>query len=361
MREKILFILKRRGTSYGGGSSPIVPKPALKSSGLLNSARFVHEMLLRNHVRSHLVEVVDNNQIDAEVTKYRPTHVIIEAIWVVPEKFNILRKLHPDVKWIIRCHSETPFLAGEGISFEWFFRYMEQENVVMSFNTKKTTDEFRMLYALSSANPTVADVASKVVFLPNYYPVARTIQPYRLDNKLAIDVGCFGAIRPMKNHVLQAVAAIDFAARRDMDLRFHVNSTRIEGNADAHKKNLVSLFAGINSPQFQLIEHPWMSHIEFTNVVRQMDIGLQMSFTESFNIVTADFVNAGIPVVTSSEIEWVSSLFHADTTDSHDIVRVMDRALFWKKWLYPFIDRNRGNLKVYSRNSAETWLEYFCV
>jgi hypothetical protein len=40
---------------------------------------------------SNIVVVLDNNEIDKYVTKYKPTHVIIEALWVVPTKFHILK------------------------------------------------------------------------------------------------------------------------------------------------------------------------------------------------------------------------------------------------------------------------------
>jgi hypothetical protein len=367
---RVLFILKKRGTSYGPGSgcySTCTPKcecinkgqKVLKSSGLLNSARFVHEMLLDSGIESKLVEVIDNNGIDREVTLFKPTHVVIEALWVVPEKFDVLRKLHPNVVWVIRSHSETPFLAGEGISVEWFFKYLKQENVVISFNTPETTEEFMQLYAYAHPDADPAEVADKVVYLPNYYPLSGKVEPYRLDKKDTIDVGCFGAIRPLKNHLIQAIAAVEFAARNDINLRFHINSTRVEGNADSHKKNLYALFEGLNSPQFQLVEHGWLDHKDFTALVRTMDIGLQMSFTESFNIVTADFVNAGIPVVVSREIDWVHPWFHANPTDSNDIVDKMERALLYKRWLARFLDLNRNRLKQYSISSKIIWTKEY--
>jgi hypothetical protein len=331
----------------------------LKSSGLLNSARLVHEMLLKNKIDSHLVEVIDNNCIDREVTRVRPTHVVIEALWVVPEKFQVLQKLHPSVTWIIRCHSEIPFLAGEGISFDWIFKYLEYDNVVMSFNTQRTAQSFKTLYALRNPLLKKKQIDAKIVFLPNYYPLSGTPEPYRLTGKDTIDVGCFGAIRPFKNHVIQAVAAIEYATRKGLDLRFHVNSTRIEGNADNYKKNLIALFKGIDSPQFQLIEHPWMDYEEFSKVVRTMDIGLQLSFTETFNIVSADFVNAGIPVVVSPEISWVASQFQASPTSVEDIIVKMDSAFWYKRWVSRWYDPSRRNLADYSKTSEKIWRWYF--
>ena len=106
---KVLFILKRR-EDYNS----VIHSHVGLSTGLYNSASFMNDMLNENGVQSKLVVVPDNNSIDREVTLYRPSHVIIEALWVVPQKFAILQKLHPEVKWIIRLHSEMPFMAGEG-------------------------------------------------------------------------------------------------------------------------------------------------------------------------------------------------------------------------------------------------------
>lgn len=355
MQHKTLFILKKRGTSYGGSSFGVsVP---LKSSGLLNSARFVHDMLVRQGKDCKLVEVVDNNDIDREVTMYRPSTVIIEAFWVIPSKFEVLRKRHPTVKWVIRSHSEIPFFAGEGISITWFYEYMKQENVTVAFNTRRTTNEFQMLYALTDTGLTQDEVNRKVIYLPNFYPIGGTIEPYQLDSKDTIDVGCFGAIRPFKNHVLQAVAAIDYAEQHGLNLRFHINSTRIEGNADNHKKNLIAVFDGLDPNRFQLVQHDWLSHEDFTKLVRTMDIGLQMSFTESFNIVAADFVNAGIPIVVSEEIKWVAPLFQADCTSSTDIVTNMKRALWYKKWIAKYLDVNLAGLRNYCESAKNVWID----
>ena len=65
-KPSTLFICKER--SYG------------VSYGLINSAQFVANFLNKNGVESHVITVIDNNDIDREVTKYKPTHVFIEAL-----------------------------------------------------------------------------------------------------------------------------------------------------------------------------------------------------------------------------------------------------------------------------------------
>jgi hypothetical protein len=112
--SRVLFILKRRPDFDAKEHTHVG-----LSTGLYNSAKFMNDMLLEQGIESHLEVVEDYNRIDKYVTQYRPTHCIIEAVWVVPQKFVILQKLHPNVKWIIRVHSEMPFLAGEGQAIDW--------------------------------------------------------------------------------------------------------------------------------------------------------------------------------------------------------------------------------------------------
>jgi len=143
---KVLFILKRR-EDY---NSAIHNHQGL-STGLYNSASFMNNMLNDNGVQSKMVVVIDNNCIDREVTAYRPTHVIIEALWVTPSKFAVLQKLHPGVKWIIRLHSEMPFMAGEGMAMDWLGDYADFANVYIGVNAPRMLRETKLF--LQTKNP----------------------------------------------------------------------------------------------------------------------------------------------------------------------------------------------------------------
>ncbi len=345
---KILFILKFR-EGYGLSREEA-------SSGLLNSAKFIADMLASHGVEVKLVQVTDNNDIDREVFQYGPTHVVIEAFWVVPEKFEVLRKLHPTVEWIIRAHSELPFFANEGVAMGWLIRYSRQANVLVAANSEPALRDFRGI--LQAANPSWSgdETERSVIFLPNFYPVEeRHHAVEHFDTIVAIHVGCFGAIRPLKNHLLQAAAALQFAQEEGKFLHFHVNGSRTEQGGDNPLKNLRDLFAA--TPQAALVEHPWMTYPEFLAVLPQIDIGMQVTFTETFNIVTADMVCAGIPVVVSPEIRWCSSLSQVEPTDSQSMVRAMHRVTGSFGSLAKGL--NLKGLRRYARHAERVWLEYF--
>jgi hypothetical protein len=84
-----------------------------------------------------------------------------------------------------------------------------------------------------------------------------------------------------------------------------------------------------------------------------MDLGMQVSFSETFNIVTADMVALGIPVVVSDEIEWVYPFFHAIPQSTDDIVQTMKSAMFFGRvgaWL------NYRRLDSYSKDATRQWV-----
>ena len=353
---KILFILKYRESDYGDyKDSPVDPNKDWAytkglSSGLYNSARFVVEMLNENpNYEVKMVQVIDNNCIDREVTQFKPDIVVIEAYWVVPEKFAVLTKLHPKVNWIIRNHSNTPFLANEGIAFGWTIDYVKYPNVWVASNHKSAHRELGIL--IGETHP-----SSGICYLPNYYPVdvPHYSFPRSTKHKHVINVACFGAIRPLKNHVIQAIAAIEYAQKHGKHLKFHINGSRVEGNGAPILKNLRDIFSRVDN--VELVEHPWFDHKEFNRLICKMDIGLQVSFTETFNIVAADFAVNNVPVVTSDEIHWSDPLMRAHPTDSASIVKAMERALFVHETM-PWIKPHIKGLKNYNKMSRKDWYQ----
>lgn len=340
---KALFILKRRedyNVNLQGFTNFTV------ATGMYNSVKFVVDMLKEIGINAKLVVVVDNNDIDREVTHYRPTHVFIEGFWVVPEKFDVLKHLHKQVKWIVRCHSELPFLAQEGVAMSWMFGYLKR-GVAVSGNNSRIASEIAALARLVQPD-------AETPYLPNYYPVKGGLcyDPKPIDETL--DVGCFGAVRPLKNHLLQAVAAIEFASLMGKKLRFHINSARIEMNGGNTLKNLRGLFTPLE-PHFKLVEHPWMSHEEFCRLLRKMDVAMQVSFTETYNIVSADAVNMEVPIVVSKEVGWAYPVF-ADPTSVKSIVDTMALVLQKRK---KYVEANKVFLCESSIRSIKEWTRYF--
>jgi hypothetical protein len=348
VRKRVLFLLKHRDFLYTDESNGCYSYGHL-CSGLLNSARLVADML-RDQLGYYveLVQVRDNNQIDREVTRFRPDICVIEAYWVVPEKFKVLHRRHPRVKWVVRNHSSMPFLALEGVVMEWSLAYVGLPNVYLACNDARTDEEFAFLVGIGRGW-TEHQVREKVVLLPNYYPAH--LHNHVRGHRRYLHVSCFGAIRPLKNHLIQAVAAIKFAEKIRKPLKFHINATRIEQMAQPVLKNLRALFAGVSNRGHLLIEHSWLKRPEFLNLCAKMDLGLNVSFSETFSINSADLTTHGVPVVTSEEVSWVNPAYFADEGNSDDIARKMNRAFTSTT----AVRSNLRGLASYSERSRIRW------
>jgi hypothetical protein len=332
MKQRVLFITCDRVKDRYG-----------ITSGLYNSATFVANFLKDSGYDSKLTAVTDSNSIDKVVTEFNPDVVIIEALWVPPAKLNELLKIyrHRNRKWIVRIHSKAPFLANEGLATRWISQYtsIKSDKLIIAPNTEELTEQ------LSAAFP-----EGNFTFLPNiYHPGEFTPKEY-VKNEHIINIGSFGAIRPMKNTYQQALAAIEFCERKGKRLRFHINSSRLEQSGDNVLKNLVALFE--HSPH-SLIQHGWMTHKEFLRVASTMDLGMQVSFSESFNIVTADFVTANVPIIASDDIEWMPYLLKITPTSHRGMIGRLNFAYNFRKisqWL------QKRSLKIYNINAKEVWL-----
>lgn len=333
--QRILFITKK-GQKYSEeyGYSHC-------SSGLKNSARFVVDMLRANSVDVRLVDVVDNNDIDREVFKFKPDVVVIEALWVVPEKFKVLKHLHPHVKWVIRIHSEIPFLATEGTAVSWITEYIKERHVFVAFNSRRAQLEFMEI--------TKSD---KILYLPNFFPI-HSKRKHKGSSNQVLNVGCFGAIRPMKNQLMQAASAIRYAELEGKFLNFHINATRVEQNGGPVLENIRALFKA--TPNVSLVEHDWLSQEHFNKVLHSMDLSMCVSLSETFCIVAADSVSLGVPLVCSEEVHWANGISKADPNRMNSIVNRIKSVLSYKAYAN-FV--NRYNLTRYDEQSVDIWLDF---
>lgn len=329
---KVIFICKER--SIEGYS--------LGTYGLWNSARMVCEYLQTTHtIESDIYKVVDANDVNKVVYETNPDVVVIEALWITPEKLKeIMSQYHSRNRtWIVRIHSRWSFLSNEGVAVEWLHGYRQLQNDYNLYIAPNTFDMARdCQYKLNI----------KTIYLPNiYFSSTPLIISNCKPSSQVINIGCFGSIRPLKNQLIQAIAGITLAEDLDVKAYFHINSNRVEQRGDPILKNMRSLF---ENSRHSLVEHDWLDYNDFIRLVRNMDIGLQVSYTETFNIVAADFIWNGVPLVASSSIDWMPPLYQADTNSIDDIVEKAYRMYVLQrgsvKYAQGFLNKNITNAKV---------------
>lgn len=332
---RFLFIIKERSV-YGTKT---------KAYGLFNSCKFVCNKLNKIGMEANVIQVVDNNCIDKYVTEYKPTHCFIEALWVVPSKFEVLAKLHPNVKWVIRLHSMVPFLTSEGMAFEWLNEYMELRkkgiNISISCNNQEMHEQLSQIYDAVSYTPNIYE--------PDYECSKKN------NSKEILDIGCFGALRVLKNHTQQALWAIEFANKLGKKMNFHINVSEHEQREGGPVlRNLRAIF---KNTQHSLVEHLWYEHKDFLELVSTMDMGMQISYTETFNVVAADFVYCGVPIVVSKDIKFVHPNCSVSPSNDKQIESAMKHAFYSRD----ITKDNKKLLEDHNRMAFQQWLDFIKI
>lgn len=352
---RILFLLKKNYTSAGENAG-------VSDSGLLNSVTFLADGLKTNlDVCTDIIVCQDANSIDKAIHDNKPDIAVLEALWYTPTKLLELQKLWPGVLFLVRINSKIPFLSQEGMSIGWIKEYIANSEAAKLTNlTVSTNNQF--------CTNDLQSVGIRNVYLPNLYPyvespvegfVNKISEEARFTLNLpvghakkTIDIGCFGAIRPLKNQLIQAFAAMTFADEHKLELNFHINSGRVEQQGGEPLKNIRSLF---KDSGHTLIEHGWLSHDTFLALLAQMDICLQVSYTESFNIVTADTISQRVPVVVSHDIDWAPDVCKADPNNMSGIADKIGSVLGHK----PFVVRKSIEaLNEYTRKAVKEWWNF---
>jgi hypothetical protein len=164
------------------------------------------------------------------------------------------------------------------------------------------------------------------VYLPNLYwldcdPVWR--QPF---SGGTLRIGIFGATRPLKNLMSAAGAALEISRTLRVPLELWLSAGRAEGGGDGILAAVREMLGGL--PNVTLIMNGWQTWPAFRRTISHMHLLLQPSYTESFNMVTADGVAEGVASVVSNAIDWAPHDWKANVDDVLDIARVGRRLLF---------------------------------
>ena len=85
-------------------------------------------------------------------------------------------------------------------------------------------------------------------------------------------------------------------------------------------RSIDAMLGGV--PNMKLVKDEWYRWPQFRHLVRSMNILMQPSYTETFNMVTEDGASEGVPSVTSDAIEWSPSYWQADVDDPLSIARI---------------------------------------
>jgi glycosyltransferase involved in cell wall biosynthesis len=271
------------------------------------------KVLRREGIRTDVWPIVSAADLSAKLKTHKVDQVIISAPWIPTAELQWLSMEYPESHFMVNCHSNVGFLQADRNGVKLMREVMDLElgtpNVHFAGNSRRFCAWIQSSFRAPCA------------FLPNLYYIDEhqaPDHPHRHHSVLRI--GAFGATRPLKNLMSAAGAALEIARDMRTPLEFWLSAGRAEGGGETVLQAVQAMLEGL--PDVKIVLNGWQSWPKFRKVVGHMHLLLQPSYTESFNMVTADGIAEGVPSVVSHAIDWVPEHWKASMDDVLDIARV---------------------------------------
>ena len=274
----------------------------------------------------------------------RPTHVVLAAPWIPTHDVAAMAAEFPEVRFVVVSHSCVGFLAADPHAIrllrETADLQLSTHNVFVGGNSRKFTDWATEAWGVYA------------VYLPNLYNLAETFPQHDRQWKGGpLRLGLFGANRPLKNFLTGAAATVELARRLRVPVELLLSSGRNEGGNTRALDEMTENIANV-----RVTRTGWLSWAAFRRLLRTVHLVFQVSYTETFNVVTADAIAEGVPVVASDAIDWVPRWWQARADEPLDVARVAERLL-----RDPDAARHgRAALHAYVERGLVAWWHFLC-
>jgi glycosyltransferase involved in cell wall biosynthesis len=309
------------------------------------------KVLQENGIDTVVFPVRDNIDVVNDINKYNQehdvklTHVVIAAPWLSVFDLRAILTAYPDIQFCIESHSNVGFLQADPGAVELLREYLklmnEFSNLQVAGNSPFFVEWLELAYG------------QEVVLLPNLYPLERHNKRPAWDGD-PLKIGAFGAVRPEKNFMTAAAAAVVIQKELNVPVEFHM-STGGEGDQGRVAPAIKQMTDGIEG--FTLVRHDWELWDKFIKRVSNMDLLIQVSYTESFNMVTADGISVGVPSVVSPAIYWAPENWKVNPDSAVAVAHLGEEILLSEKL------KNEGfhSLKRHNELGLKNWFRFLGI
>lgn len=288
--------------------------------GLGVSALNTAKVLRENGVHADVWPILHAKDLAAKIAAAnpRPSHIVIAAPWLPTLDLQALLVFRfPDIQFAVVCHSNVGFLSADPQAITNFREDLNLEQGSLNFTCAGNSQRFVKFIQESYQRP--------CIWLPNlYYFDSKAPTPRRPWSGGTIRIGSFGAVRPLKNNTSAAAASLEIAEKLHTNVQFHISVGRVEGGYTVVRA-IEAMLHG--SPRVTLVKDEWYQWPVFRSLIRSMHLLIQPSFSESFNMVTADGAMESIPSVVSDAIDWAPPDWKAEVDSPDSIARIGRRLL----------------------------------
>ena len=274
------------------------------------------------------------------------SHVVISAPWIATVELAQMAAEFPDTQFAVTCHSNLGFLQADPSAMRLVREGLELRRSALNFRMAANCERLARWVQGAYGVP--------CALLPNLYHLDGRPPKHERYTAGTLRIGAFGATRALKNLLTAAGAALTIANARRADLEFCISSGRNVGAGaviDAVRQMMH------NVPHVRLVENGWQTWPQFRHTIRHMHLLLQPSYTESFNVVTADGIAEGVPSVVSHAIEWAPENWKAPVDDACEMANVGLRLLRSRR----AAAQGLAALRAHNRGAMASWAEFLAL
>jgi hypothetical protein len=307
------------------------------------------KVLRREGIQTTVVPVVNASDLRNYLIGRFVDHVIISAPWIPTLELAKLAQENCETHFAVNCHSNVGFLQADRNGVKLIRETLELEQATHNVHLAGNSLRFCRWVEAAFHKP--------CAYQPNLYYVdehaGHPIHPHPIGHSGPLRIGIFGATRPLKNLMTAAAGALEISRALRVPLELWLSGGRAEGGGDSVLGAINEMLCGL--PNVTLKSNNWQSWPQFRQTVGHMNLLLQPSYTESFNMVTADGIAEGVPSVVSNAIDWVPQHWQADVDSASDVARV------GRHLLHDPHAAQEGlvALKYYVSNGVDAYKKYF--
>ena len=297
------------------------------------SSRMTSDYLNSEGVISRAAGWSVTTEVFSAIVQCQP-RVVVMAAPVEQEVLMSLAKTYPGTMFYVNNHCAMGQLQ---YNFEWIrdtFSYFDvAENVRVGLISPEDVRTFGGLTGRSFYH------------LPYLCPVPEEI-PVQKPIGEVLRVGAFGSMSIRKNQFHGLLAAGFIAKKRHVKLEYHVLDNRFEVGGHEVLSAVGEMAAQM---KIQFVKHCKKPHGEFLDLVGQMDLLMNCTFSESFHLMVLDGIYRGVPSVCCyspiAPQTWI-----ANPTDYEDMADTGFQLLPYANW-----EAVRGNLSRYNLSALKLW------
>lgn len=273
--------------------------------------RLSTDLLEECGIPSACVTLPSEGRLRALIEELRPKVIVNRAMLVSAETTARLAAEYPHIKFLAMNQSSHSFLIASLKSFSsywgdyWKLAETQKNCYLVSPDERNFPAQIR------------PDLEHKILWAPNPSRIPEW-QTRKRGNPPLISLIMAG--RPLKNIPNQLLGYA--LARKQMEMGLLVSC---RGYERPIRQMLESL-------QVQAEIVPWLEWADYIERLHTIDVGLQVSFTESFNYVALEHMLCGSPVVGSDAIRYIPKKWRADVDSPQRIAsKILERVDGWEE------------------------------